>query len=623
MKIMKKISIFLCAICSVFGFSGCSDFFNQESDYVIYADNQKLDNAVDTVYSVMGILSKLQKVADRTVLLGELRGDLVDVTNIATSDLRDVASFNIGEDNVYNSPRDYYAIINNCNFFIERVDTALKDNRNNYIFMKEYAAVKAIRAWTYLQLAINYGSVYFVTEPILTELDSRVDKYPKYGIQDVCEYFINDLQPLAEKYGRLFPGYGTVRGNQSILFFFPINVVLGDLYLWAASASGNVEQYKQAALAYYRFIRNRNSENLAYPTGTDRSYWDVGTSSWDYPNGNWVQRVTSEDYINVNDNAGISNTTELITMIPCDSIPAEGNYSELVNLFNSREDNNYKVSIVPSKRIFELSLAQDYCNISNNGSTVYYGPKNLTENRSGDLRLSEAYYTNTSFDRSTGERVDMQTIYKYRSNGREMRNVHIYRRQMVFLRMAEALNMAGYPRMAFQILSRGLNNTVLEEEVYPYYSQSDSVWVSQFDFPSSRYVLMGADEWMGFGVRNYNTMGIHSRGSGFTPYNEYYQLPIPEPEEGEEYTYEIVPDDNALTLNLQNYVNELILNEGALEFAFEGVRYYDLLRFALRSSDPNFLSSRIALRHGEENAAEMNAISSKLADRANWYMRMP
>ena len=613
---MKKISIFLCAICSVFGFSGCSDFFDQESDYVIYSDNQKLDNAVDTVYSVMGILNKLQKVADRTVLLGEVRGDLVDVTSIANSDLRDISSFNIGEDNVYNSPRDYYAIINNCNFFIENVDTALKDNRNNYVFMKEYAAVKAIRAWTYLQLAINYGSVYFVTQPILTELDSRVEKYPKYGIQEICEYFINDIQPLAEKYGRLFPGYGTVRGNQSIFFFFPINVVLGDLYLWMASASGNVEYYKQAALAYYRFINNRNGDNVAYPTGTNRMYWEPGTSTWDTPIGRWVNDVTSEDY-------STTNTSELITMIPCDSIPAEGNFSELVNLFNSREDNNYKVSIVPSNRIFELSQAQDYCNISTNGSTVYYAPKNMTENRSGDLRLSESYYTYTSIDRTTGERMDMQTIYKYRSNGREMRNVHIYRRQMVYLRMAEALNMAGYPRMAFQILSSGLNNTVLEEEVYPYYSKSDSVFISQFDFPSSRYVLMGADEWVGFGVRNFNTVGIHSRGSGYTPLNEYYQLPIPEPEEDEEYSYEIVPDDNALTLNLQNYVNELILNEGALEFAFEGVRYYDLLRFALRSPDPNFLSSRIAMRHGVENAAEMSAISSKLADRANWYMKMP
>ena len=32
--------------------------------------------------------------------------------------------------------------------------------------MKEYAAVKAFRAWTYLQLALVYEKVPFVTEPI-------------------------------------------------------------------------------------------------------------------------------------------------------------------------------------------------------------------------------------------------------------------------------------------------------------------------------------------------------------------------------------------------------------------------------------------------------------------------
>ncbi|MBO7539398.1 MAG: RagB/SusD family nutrient uptake outer membrane protein, partial [Prevotella sp.] len=74
-----------------------------------------------------------------------MRGDLTSITSVASSDLRDVSLFQIGDDNQYNNPRDYYAVINNCNYFIAHADTALKNNRNEYIFMKEYAAVKAIR----------------------------------------------------------------------------------------------------------------------------------------------------------------------------------------------------------------------------------------------------------------------------------------------------------------------------------------------------------------------------------------------------------------------------------------------------------------------------------------------
>ena len=587
---MKKISIFLCAICMASCMVSCSDFFDQESEYLIYTDDHKIDNATDSAYYVLGILNKLQRIADRTVLLGELRGDLVNVTNNASNDLREIAQFNVSDDNVYNTPRDYYAIINNCNYFLAKADTTMKDNRNNYIFMKEYAAVKSIRAWTYLQLAINYGKVALFTEPILTKEASEAN-YPVYAIDGICEFFIKDLLPLSERYGREYPGYGTIRGNDSRFIFFPINIVLGDFYLWHASATGNVESYKNAALRYYKFISERNGDNSTYATGFDCCYWEVGSTAWNRPEGRWVRSIVSENYM-----SEPRNSSELITMIPCDSIPAEGNYSQLTSLFNSHEDNDYKVSITPSLRIEEISSAQDYCNLSNNANTVFYAPKNLINHRSGDLRLSETWENYYSTNPFTRERSEMQQINKYlgTSSG-YLRNVHIYRRQMVYLRMAEALNMAGYPRMAFQVLSRGLTNNVIQEEVYPYYSESDSIWISQFDFPSTRYIEMGPEEWAGMsitgmGVNNYNTMGMHSRGCGYTPMNEYYKLPI-----------DTLHPEAEQTPALQAYVNNLILTEGALEFAFEGVRYYDLLRFGLRSGSPAaFIAEFVSKRNGEQ-----------------------
>ena len=170
-------------------FISCSDFFEQESNEIIYAGTDHLNSATDSIYSVTGILKKLQKIADRTILLGEVRGDLTNITNVASSDLRDVALFQIGDDNQYNNPRDYYAVINNCNYFIAHADTALKNNRNEYIFMKEYAAVKAIRAWTYLQMVLNYGKVVFITEPILTKHEAELT-YPTYDLDAICDYFI-------------------------------------------------------------------------------------------------------------------------------------------------------------------------------------------------------------------------------------------------------------------------------------------------------------------------------------------------------------------------------------------------------------------------------------------------
>ena len=62
---MKRIKIFLCAISVVCGFSACSDFFDQSSEQVIFTEKEHLNTATDTVYSVTGIINKLQAIADQ------------------------------------------------------------------------------------------------------------------------------------------------------------------------------------------------------------------------------------------------------------------------------------------------------------------------------------------------------------------------------------------------------------------------------------------------------------------------------------------------------------------------------------------------------------------------------
>ena len=335
---MKKLNILICAVCVLCGLASCSDFLDQESDQVIYADKDHLNNATDTLWSVAGIMNKLQVIADRTILLGEMRGDLSDITEYTPADLREVAFFNIGDDNVYNSPRDYYAVINNCNYYLAKCDTALRNNRNEIVFEREYAAVKAFRAWTYLQLAINYGSVPFVTEPILSKAESEMD-YPKYGIQEICQYFINDIAPYADVET---PNYGDIRNTNSKFFYFPIYVLLGDLNLW-------VGNYKEAALNYYKYISTRNGTNSSYPFGTNSIRWMRDDTHWMSWSDGWTLNTFNSERMGTN--------SELITMIPGDSIPSEGNYSELRNLFNCNVNNEYKASIVPSQSIIDLSAA--------------------------------------------------------------------------------------------------------------------------------------------------------------------------------------------------------------------------------------------------------------------------
>ena len=616
---------YLLTFCVGCGFAAsaisCSDFFDQDSDYVVYSDGERLDNWSDSVYSVMGILGKMQAIADRTILLGELRGDLVTLTANASADLLELATFTADDDNAYNQPRDYYAVINNCNYYIAHADTAQKSNRNEYIFMKEYAVVKAYRAWTYLQLALNYGSVPFITEPILTKEESEKD-YPRYDLAQICEYFLQDLATLPARYDNEYPSYGTVAGNVSRLFFFPLNVLRGDLALWLGSTmgkDGGKMYFQQAAKYYYKYISERNGTNTAYPTGLQYVMWKPGSSTW------MPSSVDSENsyYFFDESYSTIGESSEIITMIPGDSARVDGNYSELRNLFNSTTENDYEYSIAPSNRMVEISESQVNCTFSSesNSTDVTTTPAGLSNHLTGDLRLYRYWTTGYMNNAMLGTRVELQYINKYQT-----KNIHICRRMALYLRLAEALNMAGCPRMAFAILERGLSDKVIKQDVYKYASKADSTWIADnFSFPTDIYGALEAEDLInGYtGVRN--MLGIHTRGSGWTPLNEYYKLDF-----GDSITVDSIlqPDDTKMAVfNDANYqavkarqmeqVDSLLLNEEALELCFEGYRYYDLMRFAMRTDNPGqFLTEMVNRRGGKNTSAGID-----LNDRQNWYLK--
>ena len=60
----------------------------------------------------------------------------------------------------------------------------------------------------------------------------------------------------------------------------------------------------------------------------------------------------------------------------------------------------------------------------------------------------------------------------------------------------------------------------------------------------------------------------------------------------------------------------MIIDECALEFAYEGKRFYDLMRIALRRNDPAYLADAVAKRNGKID----ETLRSKLMDKRNWFL---
>ena len=537
--ICKKSSALLCALCFLGGLSvttSCEDMLDKGNDYVIYADDHVLANPADTVTSLFGILNKLQAISVRTNLLGEVRADLIKVNDNANIDLKNLASIEIDDDNQYNAPRDYYAVINNCNYYLAHVDSAAGNtNRNEKYFRNEIGQVHSIRAWTYLQLVLTYGRVPFVTEPVLSKLQSDAT-YPMYELDDVCDYFINDLKPY---YGREYPNFLPNADALTVdpqMCLYPTQVVMGDLYLWKAAKNRDAEAAKQAAKCYYDYIVWNLSGKTKLFTTNNRVYWG------NYALENDTYRSGYSGSLSYS-TSGVwgSRGTECITVIPMDSASAEGYYNELRNIYNTTNNTTWiEASVTPSNALRELSRAQTYVTRDASNELKEVTADKLTEEEINDGYLGDLRYAYNYSQRTmkyNQQELDYQQIWKH-----GQQHVTIYRAAQVYLRLAEALNYAGYPRFAKQILTMGLSNTVIQYEVQPYYtSAQDSAFISYFDFNDTDFkpyaeayspIRDATDTQLGivkgyrYALRNNvtdcNMWGIHSRGAGLAFLNEGY-----------------------------------------------------------------------------------------------------
>lgn len=553
---------------SLFISTSCSDMLNTNSDLLEFAEDNTLSQAKDSIFSVMGIVHSMQVIADRTVLLGELRSDLLATTPRADKDIKEIASFNVSEKNAYNNVSDYYAVINNCNYFIANVDTTLT-KLGKKIFEKEYAVVKTYRAWAYLQLAKTYGNVPLMLDPALTEAEAQAAMNMKPSdIKTICEYFIEELKPFVDTEQ---PNYGSIGRFNSRKFFIPVRVLLGELCLWAG-------HYQESAQYFYEYLAMKN--NPVY-TGANAITWNVVNN--DFANGS-----IRDGFFQVSS----YSSQEHICYIPMEETEFSGVKSYVSNVYKSTHNNDYFAQVLPSKGMRNISSSQNYCLMTEISAverdTTYAPHEGLRDDLMiGDLRLFSVYsYSTVNRDESSRYSKEINTIYKLDDNA-----ISLYRRQYVYLMFAEALCRAGYPESAFCILKYGLRDRNVE------------LHISKQERKNAGSLLYFDDEVF----TDENTKGIHSRGCGNVDCDTLYSLPQPK-------------TALASYKDTVNYriplVEEMIVNEMALEMAFEGRRYYDLMRVALRRNDPSFFATPIAKRTGELDEQLFNY----LMDTKNWYL---
>lgn len=553
--------------------TSCEDMFTPENKLVTTDLVPQ-----DTVYQMMGIVKRMQKLADRTVLLGEVRADLVNVNpTVASTDVQQLYNNDISTDNVYNQPADYYAVINSCNIYLANVDSALVTHGQKY-YAKEVCAAKCFRAWCYLELAKIYGNVPFVTEPVLTAdaAEDIVTSGKKVDMQAILDFCIDDLNNYPDQ--AINDGFRPMYGSQTwndITYdnmFIPVRVLLAELYLWRGSLTNNQDDYYKAIGLYHDYLCFPNEERGVNRSSSARSvvwYDREHTMADDY----YSSRFTLS-WIRINN--GTTRLYEQCGVLPCDTVDYYGNTSDLRVVFNSLYANNYYPWVEPSQRVKDLSAGQDYCfyqyNNASSRDTLYFSKdKNdysgLYTNPSlmvGDLRLYSNYFTtsNISASKYNSDFNDMKSTITKWADGNSLltndkKNAYIvyYRNTMVYLHLAEALNRAGFPETAYAVLAYGLANRVMDNRdvisqdefdrlceiktrgysiLEPRYaddsellaksSSSFVIWPSSvFDVPEKN-VRRGESSIPAGSEASLIQCGIHSLGSGDTEFNAKYTL---------------------------------------------------------------------------------------------------
>lgn len=449
----------------------------------------------DTVYFYNGILRNVQDMVEQNELLGDLRSDLVTTTKYTSDSISNIVKYENkridGEDQLLNRAA-YYKVINQCNFYLAKVDTTAQKNNIKYM-KREYAQVLNIRAWAYLQLVQTYGTVPFITKPV-DNADTGWEKNPEKwatadNLLDLLKADLKTANGIEYANGYGYPDYGeyqtgnsNFKVNTKYLRFYS-DLILGDLYLLH---SANRQDYIEAAKSYYKFLRRYNNSTYNV-TGGFATY-----SRYQLPNGTYQYTPNVDSWIGSGLNAS-SLGNENITIIPSAANNTFGRVlSRNVQIFGfdpssrnstSSDVNGGSVStsgqvtisvnyrsrqVGPSNAYVNLCKAQSYSNteyasgIASNityftgvGDARMYGTAPIVETKEGGRDENENRYIMKS---AVPASVDGSGL----AHGASFKHFRsIYRVRQVWLRYAEAINRAGFPRLAFAVLRDGIDHQTL------------------------------------------------------------------------------------------------------------------------------------------------------------------
>ena len=553
-------------------FTACSDFFDPSTDDEFNGEDGFTSNT-EMYTGFLGIMTKMQAVGDKEILLTEPRGELIEPSDESTSDL--IALYNYDQnlqDNAYANPAGYYEVIIACNDYLQNM-AQYKSNPNvdSDAWQALVASTVRTKVWAYKTLAEIYGQAVWFDDAITEVSDIREgDKFQLLQLGDLVDRCLSLLTT----------GYDGVSSDQEINWYEwldpthtvalassqyrkwnyivpPYAGLYAELCLWKGAL---LDAAGQQSATYYQQAADELLKKLGEQINVTS---DPGSNVY------WLPSAATPGHYSPIWNNAQPYPYETVSAIIYDYTKNQTN--TLLHHFSNEYPNKYWL------RPSEVGVARFLDKTFNPGAT------------DNDTRYKAC------FGMSSGQRY----LAKFRPVGSSARanayqddcHIYIYRATQYHLMLCEALNHL----KRFTAMNAVFNKGVKAGDTDDCFVAGAAEWQgfeSTIDPTKSDWT--GTANW---GTRKYPSLGI--RGC--------FNL-----------TARPIKDnihDLGETATLR-FNDQALLDEAMLEFAGEGKVYPMMCRLAVRYNDPSIVADRVCPKYTDESLATI--VRSRIMDGGYW-----
>lgn len=615
---LLKVSVLVMLV----GFASCERFFDPDQD-IILKEDAFFKDWYDYRSAELGLYGLQQDLAEQMLILGELRADLLETNPHAGRDLIEVENFEISPSNKYASPRNFYRLIAACNNLQRTLEyyhpEVLDPDAEITNYDRLYGEVINMRAWAYFNAVRIYRSIPWIPVYLTT-------------IDEITE-FVNTPKSVVDSFDIIFH----IDGYHNDTIWHDEPKVLENAYFELPeivdSCTWQIEN-KIKATGVNHYINNN-----------DRS-WEI--TIW---NDFAMRYLLGQMYLYKGDlNKAIYNFDFILEYIDIEATDVRYGLDET---FQDRRWKNMFTSINRNEHIFVMWFGNSHRQTNEFQSLFSVVPPNKYELKPTTIAIHKwetiwdgwfykdgiedpakqtlrPGYHGLPGDFNRGHRVSYAYILneepvsntlimemlelKRDENDFEVYNLMEYFDTVVYKYTLGREN-DPYSSDPNFIVARAASVHLYAAEIYSYLA-----WYPPDQFGDKSPRPARAEQYLNDGSYRGNGKQLGVRGRvGFADSDEKITI---------ENIYQFFHDPftNLITgyrewwaddQLKQEYLEDNILEERARELAYEGERFYDLVRVATKRGDPSYLADRVSAKFSGD---KRELIREKLMDESNWYL---